>query len=633
MTIKIRSAIANLEYNALIINILPLMQKILLSFMACVLGTFAAKAVMAYPYPVTVEQPDGTELTLQMHGDEFCNFTTTADGYTVVKSDRSGAWEYASLTGDRLTATGIISRDAAARTAAETNMLLTTPRMLCPYSTAMLTEAGTAARVMQQTPDDAITAKKGAYDYTKFRGLVILVEYEDCKFSRSDAYDIFNSMLNSDNFTGFLSTTSPVTKIKYTGSVRKYYNDNSMGLFNPHFDLAGPVTIPYSKDYVKQVANAQTVVKAALEAADNDVDYSRYDTDGDGTVDMVYFIFAGAGSNYTGNNQNLIWPHASIVVNFSLDEVKFDRYACSTELYGREASKNIDGIGTICHEFSHVLGLPDVYDTDYATNGQSRHPANWSVMASGSYLNSSKTPCAYSLYERYAIGFTVPETITEPGNYEIDYIGTTGTGYRIDSPVRNEYFLLENRQKILWDAYLPGEGMLVFRVDSTDVSVWENNTVNTVAARNYYELIRANPNILGTGAVRDSDGDPFPGSGNITGLTLTAFSGKHASLTLADISTDSSGKTIIKVENDETSAGIEDVTDMEHNTSPLKVTSTGNRLHVTGAAAMARITVHDLSGRTVTAGTADTEGNCTLTVGTRGIYMINDGTHSAKKAI
>ena len=103
------------------------------------------------------------------------------------------------------------------------------------------------------------------------------------------------------------------------------------------------------------------------------MNYKYYDRYGDGTVDMVFFLFAGGGSNFSGNDSRLLWPHASTVLSKSLDGVRFGRYACSTELYGRPQSKIIDGIGTICHEFSHVLGIADL---------QSRLRSGWAAGAS-----------------------------------------------------------------------------------------------------------------------------------------------------------------------------------------------------------------------------------------------------------
>jgi M6 family metalloprotease-like protein len=404
------------------------------------------------------------------------------------------------------------------------------------------------------------------YDYSKFRGLVILVEYNDLAFSRTDIKEIYEGMLNDKGYTGFMSNALLPEKIPYTGSVRDYYYENSNGLFDPTFDVVGPVKIDYASTYAKQTSYAQTLMSAAVKAADDEVDFSQYDCDGDGTVDMVFFLFSGGGSNYTGNDSNLLWPHASTLTT-RVDGVSLGRYACSVELYGRPANKIIDGIGTIVHEFGHVLGLPDLYDTDYASSGgTSIHPQKWSVMASGSYLNQSRTPAGYSLYERYALGFATPQQVTETGDYTLDYIGTANTGLRIDTDTKNEYYLFENRQKQRWDAYLPGEGMLVFRVDSTSVTAWDNNDVNVNPAHNYYELLRATPKTTSSG-VTDSDGDPFPGSGNVTELNyntspaLLSWSGDPVFYSLSDIAM-ADGKVTLHITRETPTTATEDFESM-----------------------------------------------------------------------
>lgn len=476
---------------------------------AMVGSSLSANAIIANSQPVTVKQPDGSEITISLRGDEFCNYNVTSAGYTVVFNTASKAWEYATLdAAGNLVPVG--------ETASNTRAPRKAVKGLRPTAKAPITPLAPAYGGSRSPWRLA----GGRYDYSKFRGLVILVDFSDVSFLRSDAHTIFNDMVNKKGFNGFLTDDAIPTKVEYTGSVHDYYSDNTNGRFQPKFDVVGPVKINKTQLSAQQTSGAQALVKAALAAADSLVNYKNYDTDADGRVDMVYFIFAGAGSNFSGNNSQLIWPHASTVVSYSLDGVSFGRYACSTELYGSPAGKIIDGIGTICHEFSHVLGLSDLYDTDYSTNGQSNDPGDWSVMAGGSYNNRAKTPVGYSLFERYTLGFATPRVITEPGSYSIAPLtnGDNPDGCIIKSSVKDEYFTLENRIRTRWDLYLPGTGMLIHRVDSTKPEMWDANKVNAYADHNYYELIRANPKRSGTSIV-ESDGDPFPGSGKVTEIT------------------------------------------------------------------------------------------------------------------
>lgn len=484
---------------------------------ALAIGCGAMWGVPACPHPGIIHQPDGTPITVRLHGDEFINYITTDDGYTLMKNT-SGIYTYAERSADGTLQPGHIAASDAARRDASTKVYLAgLQKYLAPAPTS------TAEAMLADRSRIAVQpGQRGLYDYKKFKGLVILAEYNDRPFSRPDVDTVFTQMITKKNFDGFMSTDATPKKLNYTGSVRDYFYDNSYGMFDPDFDVVGPVKIPYSQFYAQQETNARTLVKAACEAADSFVDFTKYDTDKDGVVDMVYIIFSGGGSNYTANNQKLIWPHAWTLPDTQLDGVTFGRYACSTELFGLESDKNIDGIGTICHEFSHVLGLMDEYDSDYSANGQSHDPGYWSVMSVGSYLNNSITPCGYSLLERYQSGFSVPEILNTPGKYTLGDIDATNKGYRISLPDRdNEYWLLENRRKKgnKWNAYVPGEGMLVFRVDSTDTFFWSANKINAYSEHNFYEMVRAYNNTKTTDRVRDLDSDPFPGTHNVTELS------------------------------------------------------------------------------------------------------------------
>ena len=485
-------------------------------------------AIPAHKGVVKVQQPDGTSVSICLHGDEWVSFTTTEDGYSVVKDNR-GYYVYAELKEGQLLPTEQVAHDAVARSAEETAWLAGVQKNLAP---AMTEQVSIMRQQVQKRQAQTLAGRRAAlYDYNNFKGLIILVQFNDKTFSREDYKDLATDMINKPDYDGYMNSKGK--KEVYTGSVRDYFYDNSGGKFSPQFDVVGPYTIDFSQYYAQKTSNASWLVKAAVDAADADVDYSQYDGDGDGSVDLIYLIFAGNGSNYSGNDERLLWPHRSIIYNPSnyqyvwKDGVRLLDYACSVELYGwisNPSSIIIDGIGTICHEFSHVLGLPDFYDTDYeGSGGQSNDPAIWSVMAGGSYENTSRTPVGYSLYERYAVGFTdEPQKITTAGEYTLNPLPACQTGWRIDSPQENEFFLFENRQKSSkWDAYLPGSGMLVHRVDFTNPSVWgmvggNANKVNANPNHNYYEVVRAG----GVGR-KGTAYDLFPGTGKVKVLNST----------------------------------------------------------------------------------------------------------------
>ena len=463
-------------------------------------------AVPASRITRTVAQPDGGSVTLRLVGDEYYHFSTTLDGYTV-ECDDAGAVYYVERAGDRLHRTSILAHDVAQRGAAERNFLATikprlTDRTVVAQSKALRRQVQAQASRIQR------------FDYSKFQGLVILVELSDVSFTRSDAQSYYEHMTNERNLKSLPNADNiPDLLGDNTGSVRDYYYDNSMGLFDAKFDVVGPVKVSSYKS-TQANANSVAIFRRALNLANSEVDYSKYDTDNNGVVDMVFFIVAGMGSHVYGHDSRLLWPYMSryLMTGSRLDGKTFDLYACATELLDYyEDTPLFEGIGTMCHEFSHVLGLPDMYDTDYEDQGQSHDPGEWDVMASGCDLNSGRTPCGYTIFERYALGFANPPLITSPGDYTLGALGTTNEGYRLATPVKGEQFMLENRQPTKWDKYLPGHGLIIARVDSTNVSAWDGNNVNDDPAHNYYELLRAGGTTQG-----DLDSDPFPGTAGVT---------------------------------------------------------------------------------------------------------------------
>lgn len=484
------------------------MRKILLTLMmatACLM----ASAVPAIPTPQKVTQPDGTELTVRIKGDEFYGYLTTVDGYTIIKND-NGFYTYGILVNDDVVASKIVARDADERSEGDKIWLESIGKNL---KSKAKVETGKKLRAER----DNLPSLKGI-NYSNFRGLVILVNFKDSQFSRSDVVDFYDSMINQENYTGYTNEDGSANPYgRFTGSVRDYFYDNSNGIFIPQFDVVGPINVNYSVD--QGYYQATSILLAAAKSANSQVDYSQYDVNNDGYVDLIYFIVADSPSSSDPSHPNHLWPHRSAFGGSlsTYDGKKFRDYACSAEYIYDKNSGIFDGIGTICHEFSHVLGLPDLYDTNEgndAAQGEAQHPGEWDLMAGGNYQNYARTPVAYSLYDRYSTGFANYQIINGEGDYELNPIGTTGEGYILKTPQNKEMFLIENRQRTKWDAYAPGHGMLVARMDSTNTYVWQNNDVNDDATRLYYELLRA-----GKSKSFQSPSDPFPGTNGVAMLT------------------------------------------------------------------------------------------------------------------
>ena len=521
---------------------------------------FQALANPAHRGLVQMPQPDGSLVNISLVGDEFYHFNTTADGYTVLLNE-AGAYVYAQLDGMNLVPTQVLAHDEGQRTAEELALLAATPKRLVDETRV----AQANVRRVKRNVD------LSNFDFANFRGLVILIEFSDKKFAADDPQAFYTEMFSTEGLTGW---HDPYTDRDVTcpGSVRDYFSDQSNGEFCPPFDVYGPYTS--SKRANQCYSSSTSIFTSALKNANNDIDYTKYDNNNDGKVDMVFFLVAGYSAASNGESSGYLWPHASSLSfsHLSLDGKWLDRYASSTELYGWENTPStvvVEGIGTVCHEFSHVLGLPDFYDTDYSGGGgQSHDPGEWDVMAGGSDFNYGRHPVGYTLFERYALGWASPKTIKKTGNYELAAVNVSRSGYILRTPVANEYFTLENRQRTGWDTYLPGHGMIVTRVDSTNVGIWTSNQVNCNTAHNYFEILRA-----GNGTSGESGSDPFPGTKGNPMLTnetmpgLKTWNGTSNPYNIVGISEADGIISFTVVDDGDIKRLVEDFEDMTANTS------------------------------------------------------------------
>lgn len=493
-----------------------------------------SSAEPANPVAVNVAQPDGSTLQLKLVGDEFYHFNTTIDGYTVVNS--GGAWEYAVKKGEWLLPSGVMAHNPAARSAQESRLVASLEKRLTDKA------ATTKARSLRATRDRRNQQpKEPVVDYSTFRGLIVLINFNDRQFLMDNPNDFYDQLCNTENYAGFYHNNRFQ---RCTGSVRDYYYDNSMGQFNPNFDIVGPVNLDYS--CYEGNDKASEIFKAALDAVDDQVDFTQYDADSNGEIDMVFFMVAGYSSSYSGNNSGYLWPHMSYLIDWSsgwppqpyvYDGMEMGSYASSCEIYGWESQGTTmpNAIGTICHEFGHVLGLPDLYDTDYSgSGGESNHPGEWDVMAGGSGNNYGRNPVGYSLWERMELGFTETPPELTLGSTTIEAVDVSNTGYMMQSPNEDEFFLFENRQPGKWDAALPGHGLVITRVDYSNQRAWWSNDVNSDPSHNYYELIRASGN--------SASGVPFPGKNNVSYINsssdpaLVTWAGDPCQFALINIS-------------------------------------------------------------------------------------------------
>lgn len=317
-------------------------------------------------------------------------------------------------------------------------------------------------------------------------GLIILVNFADTKFSTSKfgaTQQLYSRIANEENYG----------ENNFKGSISDYFKAQSGGKFLLDFDVAGPVTLAHGYSYYGQNDSygndkrPTEMVREACQAVDGSVDFSKYDWDGDGEVEEVFVVYAGNGEHDTPNKPSLIWPHMDNLANYgeelTLDGVTINTYACASELNN---DNTLSGIGTFCHEFSHCMGFPDMYDT--ASDGSNFGMGSWDLMDYGSYNGDGYVPAGYSGYEKMVCGWTAPIELDKPTTVkDMAPLADMGQTYIIyNKGNRNEYYILENRQKKDFDKYLPGSGLLVEHIDY-DKDIWEWNAVNTTNGGYYAE--------------------------------------------------------------------------------------------------------------------------------------------------
>lgn len=511
-------------------------------------------AMPAYRGVLKHTQPDGTVLTYYLRGDENCHGYFTTDGHILCMND-SNALCYATLNeSGKITATRHMAHDVPSRDtdeksfAAKTGIISMDGLRKAQISTRSYSTA--SARKMSVTRATTSSAPLSSFPTIgNLKGLILLVEFSDNSFYSTHTQTVFNNEMNQAGYSDFDGT----------GSAKDYFTAQSSGAFTPTFDVIGPIKLSHPISYYGKDEGGQgydirpeyMVGDACKKASDSlNVDFSQYDFNNDGYVDFVYVIYAGYGQA-DGGPSSTIWPHAwalSASSHYSrmplvLNGKTVDAYACSNELkYGELHTLN--GIGTFCHEFSHVLGLPDLYQT--GGENLTNLPGEWDILDYGPYNNGGHTPPAYSAFERYSLGWLTPTVIDKTAATKINLPELTANNkaYIIHTALTNEYYFLESRQQVGWDAYLPGKGMMITHIDY-DADAWNNNVVNDSAGHPRVDILEADGTVPLKGVWGDG-GDLYPGINNNTSFTSASspsaidWEGNYLGVSLLNIANDES---------------------------------------------------------------------------------------------
>ncbi len=510
-------------------------------FMFCILFaglmTNQALAVSAYPYPVQVKQPDGTTITVILKGDEKVKWAQTLDGYTVLRNTK-GVFEYAMLnaSGD-LNPSGIAASDISLRKTDELNFLAKAQKGLF-YSKSQVS-------LMKSIFEIKSAEAQKVFPTTGARKLIcILMGYTDKAFTKTQTD--FNNLFNQVGYT-----TGGAT-----GSVKDFYNESSYNQFNLTVTVAGPYTAANNMAYYGANdasgydVNPRALVSEAITAADASVNFADFDNDGDGTVDGVYIIYAGYGEE-AGASANCIWAHAwSLATPVTKDGKSISKYSCSAELSGNTGT-TLTAIGVICHEFGHVLGAPDYYDTDYATGGQFDGTGKWDMMASGSWNNNGITPAQHNAYTKVKVyGWATATVLSSAQVVTVTHAEVNKSFYQINSTTTNEYWIMENRQLVGFDANIPGHGLIIYHVHATIGTT----AINATYPQKMYPVCANATTNPGTTASTygtiNGGGCPFPGTGAKTSFTdattpwMKSWAGANTAKPITNIVENTTTKTI-----------------------------------------------------------------------------------------
>ena len=519
------------------------MKKIILSLSFMLLGITALYAARANSVLTKVFLADGTEASARLYGDEHFHYYALLDG-TPLKINADGKYER--ISNEELQASQV--RAQANITTRASGIGTTTPNYF-PHTGSP-------------------------------KALVILVQFQDVKFKSTDPVATFNHYLNAEAGEERPTADAQVFSTKKSstnyGSVKQYFTDMSMGQFTPQFDVVGPVTVSknsayYGKDSSGEGSdtNFRQMISEACAKVASQVNFANYDNDNDGYVDLVYVIYAGYSQSWGGNSADCLWPKSgtdnfykydtdgnkiSPTQYLSYNGKRIVRYGINNELNETPSDTDngkyyLNGIGLFCHEFSHTLGLPDLYQT-IGSYQHDQSPDYWDLMDGGEYTYNGYCPTPYSPWEKEMMGWSTPITLeaNKPQQLTLTPYSESSQSYKIEAEKNGEYLLLQNIQNTGWYKYLWGYGMLVWRIDYADkesVNLYDNpnNTLGSprvmvvpADGKLLYSLLCGEDKTYSTADfITSAANDPFPAygigenGGDIDCLTSVKFN--HSTLT------------------------------------------------------------------------------------------------------
>ena len=432
-------------------------------------AAMTAGAVKMKPGINIIKQADGTTITVRAYGDEDLSYFLASDG-TLLYQEGTNFYIAGVKADGTLYSTGVLAHEPSMRTIKEISAIKA--QNAKAFYNSMETQAkANKVRREPMTPDNSLLPSLG-----KHKIPVILVEFSDVEFSVENPKATFDKYLNGKEL--FNKETDPEMGQNYA-SVAKYFKDMSFGKFEPEFEVYGPVNLgkplaTYGAGYSSE-ENMGLLLTDACTAVDDEVDFTQYDSNDDGNIELIYIIYAGFSQSIAGNSTDCIHPKSGYLsLAKSFDGMDVKRYGVNNELNGTPADQAngpiINGIGLFCHEFSHCMGLPDLYPKSgsIAEACINQNMDYWSLMDAGEYTANGYRPTAYTAWERERLGWMEIGTLTGPSNVELKSLDEGGAAFRIyndKDETGHEYYIVENVQNNGWNKNLFGNGLMVTHVD------------------------------------------------------------------------------------------------------------------------------------------------------------------------
>ena len=563
---------------------------LIVCLMLCSLTSWAAKAESI---PVQVRQADGTVTTVILRGDEHINWYTTLDGVLLVQGEDNNYYIGQVERSGKLIATKQLAHEAISRSQAERNLIAKQDKeKFFAYVNKIAEESENAYDKTPLTRGPIIDTGYNGVPYFPHAGspkaLVILAEFQDTTFTIQDTKTVFtNYLMNEDHFTEKHYGQNQ----NYKG-VRGYFKDCSYGKFTPTFNVVGPVKLPKEQTYYGAGSdNIKALIEDACSAVDGMVNFADYDANNDGIVDLVYVIYAGHSANIGGNKTTDIWPKSgTVTISKKLDGKSIRRYGVSNELAGLENKtkdkETINGIGLFCHEFSHTLGLPDIYayNTD-AENQDNQGMEFWDIMDGGTGIRGGRVPASYLAWEREVMGWmNIDELKNDITINNLKSIDNGGKAYKIVNPKNsNEYIVLQSIQKGPWNqgwgdgTY--GKGLFAYRISYPSGKVNVFDYPNNVKGKPRVIPIPADGKILAAANAGGKlnvytaqlNGDLYPYNGNNKTNNFKMYDGTILNKSIFDIVENDAARYVsFKFKNHETT-GIQLPSIIERSTSDNRI--------------------------------------------------------------